>query len=244
MKPKFTRSLAALVVCASASALAQTGGASKALPAAPGTPNDPPAMAANAGASKLAVINIEGAIFASNEGQRDMDALQKKFDPKSTELKTKSDEIDQLKKKLTTQGGSLNDDAKAELQRDIDTKQKALDREAQDAREDFQNEQNAIGQRILQKMAPLITKYVQENGIGMLVDTSNPWPQGPVVYAAQTVDITPAIVSQYNVQSGVAAPPKSGATTGSSRPAGAGAAPHAAAPSAKTGTGSGASPNK
>jgi hypothetical protein len=84
MKPKFIFSLATVVVLASAMALAQAGGASSSpLPAAPGTANDPPAVATTGGGSKIAAINIEGAIFASNEGQRDMDALQKKFEPKS-----------------------------------------------------------------------------------------------------------------------------------------------------------------
>lgn len=217
MKLKFVCSLAAAVVLTSAIAMAQAGGAS-ALPAAPGTANDPPALASGAGASKIAAINIEGAIFASNEGQRDMDSLQKKFEPKSTELKGKNDEIDALKKKLNTQGASLNDESKADLQRQIEQKQKALDREAQDAREDFQNQQNEIGQRILQKMAPIILKYANENGLGVIMDTSNPWPQGQVVWAAPSVDITKPIVDAYNVQSGVAAQPRSSGST--SKPAG------------------------
>jgi outer membrane protein len=219
MKLKFVYSLAAAVVLTSAMAMAQAAGASSsALPSAPSTANDPPASVSGPGGSKLAAINIEGAIFASNEGQRDMDALQKKFEPKSTELKGKNDEIDALKKKLTTQGTSLNDESKADLQRQIEQKQKALDREAQDAREDFQNQQNEIGQRILQKMAPIIVKYANENALGVIMDTSNPWPQGQVVWAAPSVDITKPIVDIYNVQSGVAAPPK---TSGSaSRPAG------------------------
>lgn len=220
MKLKFMYSLAAAVVLTSAMAMAQAAGASptSALPAAPGTANDPPASISGAGGSKLAAINIEGAIFASNEGQREMDALQKKFEPKSTELKGKNDEIDALKKKLNTQGASLNDESKADLQRQIETKQKSLDREAQDAREDFQNQQNEIGQRILQKMAPIILKYANENGLGVIIDTSNPWPQGQVVWASPNVDITKPVVEAYNVQSGVAAPPK---TSGSStRPAG------------------------
>ena len=147
-----------------------------------------------------------------------MDALQKKFEPKSTELKGKNDEIDALKKKLNTQGASLNDESKADLQRQIEQKQKALDREAQDAREDFQNQQNEIGQRILQKLAPLILKYAIENGLGVSMDTSNPWPQGQVVWAAPSVDITKPIVDAYNVQSGVPAPPKASGST--SKPAG------------------------
>ena len=165
MKPKFVFSLATVVVLASAMALAQAGGASSsALPAAPGTANDPPAAAMTGGGSKIAAINIEGAIFASNEGQRDMDALQKKFEPRSNELKGKSEEIDGLKKQLNTQGDKLNDESKASLQRQIELKQKELDRAAQDAREDFQNQQNEIGQRILQKMAPLLLKYTLPAG--------------------------------------------------------------------------------
>jgi outer membrane protein len=212
MKLKFVYSLAAAVVLTSAMAMAQAAGTSStsALPAAPGTANDPPAIATGAGTSKVAAINIEC--------QRDMDALQKKFEPKSTELKGKNDEIDALKKKLNTQGASLNDESKADLQRQIEQKQKALDREAQDAREDFQNQQNEIGQRILQKLAPLILKYANENGLGVIMDTSNPWPQGQVVWAAPSVDITKPIVDAYNVQSGVAAPPKASGST--SKPAG------------------------
>lgn len=199
-------------------AIAQTGTSSSALPSAPGTPNDPPAMAANAGGSKLAAINIEGAIFASNEGQRDMDALQKKFEPKSTELKSKNEEIEALKKQMTAAG--VSDDTKANLQQQITEKQKQLDREAQDAREDFQTQQNEIGQRILQKMAPIILKYANENGLGVIIDTSNPWPQGQVVWASPSVDITKAVVEAYNVQSGVAPPPKPASSTSGIKPSG------------------------
>lgn len=221
MRLKFVCSLAAALVVTSAVAVAQAGQSpSSSLPAAPGTANDPPALGAGVGGSKLAAINIEGAIFASNEGQRDMDALQKKFEPKSTELKGKNDEIDTLKKKLNTQSASLNDDAKADLQRQIEQKQKALDREAQDAREDFQTQQNEIGQRILQKMAPIILKYANDNGLGVIIDTSNPWPQGQVVWNSPSVDITKPIVDAYNVQSGVAAPPRSSSTGAATRPAG------------------------
>jgi outer membrane protein len=230
MKPKFVCSLAAAVIAISAMALAQANAASSSagLPAAPGA-SDPPAVATNANGSKVAAINIEGAIFASNEGQREMEGLQKKFQPKSDELKAKNDEIEALKKKLNTQNASLNEEAKADLQRQIEQKQKALDREAQDAREDFQGQQNEIGQRILQKMAPIILKYANENGLGVIIDTSNPWPQGQVVWASPSVDITKAVVDEYNVQSGVPAPAKP--TTGS-KPAGSGlgVAPKSTAP--------------
>jgi outer membrane protein len=61
-------------------------------------------------------------------------------------------------------------------------------------------------------MAPMIVKYSEENGFGMIVDTSKPWPQSNVLWWGQAVDITKAVVDAYNVQSGVPAPAAAGAT--------------------------------
>ena len=102
----------------------------------------------------------------------------------------------------------------------IETKQKSLDRQLQDAREDAQNQQNEIASRILQKMAPLIVKYAGDNGFGVIVDTSNPWPNGPVVWAGPSVDITEPVITAYNTQSGVAAPVRPAGAAPGARPAG------------------------
>jgi len=77
----------------------------------------------------------------------------------------------------------------------------------------FGNQNQEIAGRILQKMAPMIVKYANDNGFGMIIDTSKPWPQGPVLLAGDGLDITKAVVDAYNVQSGVPAPPAAGAST-------------------------------
>ncbi len=211
MISKFARISLAAVLGLSLYAVAQAAPASGAA-----TPNAPSAAAAAAPSTgtKVGTINIEQAIFASNEGRRDFEALSKKFEPKQTELKSLSDEIDALKKQLNTQGDKMNEDAKGALVKQIEGKQKSFDRTSQDAQEEFQNQQGEIGNRILTKMAPVIQKYVTENGFGLLLDTSQPWPRGPVIVAGPSMDITQAIVEAYNVQSGVPAP----ATTAGAKP--------------------------
>ena len=87
--------------------------------------------------------------------------------------------MDGLKKQLNTQGDKMNEQARATLVKQIETKQKSLDRQVQDAREDAQDQQNEIAQRILQKLAPMLVTYAQDNGFGVILDTSNPWPNGP-----------------------------------------------------------------
>jgi outer membrane protein len=213
MISKFARISLATVLGLSLYAAAQAAPAA----GAAATPNAPSAAAAAAPApvtgTKVGTINIEQAIFASNEGRRDFDTLSKKFEPKQNELKGMSEEIDGLKKQLNTQGDKMNEDAKATLVKQIEGKQKSLERNSQDAQEEFQNQQGEIGNRILTKMAPVIQKYVSENGFGLLLDTSQPWPRGPVIVSGPSMDITQAIVEAYNVQSGVPAPAGGAAKT-------------------------------
>ncbi len=109
-----------------------------------------------------------------------------------------ADEIDSLKKQLNAQQDKLNDESREKLVKQIETKQKSFDRATQDAQEDFQGQQGEIGNKILTKMAPLIVKYAGDNGYGMILDTSQQWPRGPVIWYGPAVDITQPIVETYN----------------------------------------------
>ncbi len=236
---KFAQLLLITALCLSFTALAQTGGAASPLPAAPSAaaasavaPNTAP-VGANATGTRMGTINVEQAIFASNEGQRDFEALSKKLEPKQNELKSMNDELEGLKKQLNTQSDKLNDESRASLVKQIEQKQKSLDRSVQDARDDAQTQQNEIASRILQKMAPLLVKYASDNGFGVIIDTSNPWPQGPVVWYGPAVDITKPVVEAYNAQSGVPAPVRPAgtrpSTPGATKPAPAATKPAPAA---------------
>ncbi|MBZ5678725.1 MAG: OmpH family outer membrane protein [Acidobacteriia bacterium] len=206
MTSKVVRLFLAAAVLVGISALAQTGSAGTPVASAATPAVSTPSVPATASSTRVGTINVEQAVVGSNEGRRDFEALSKKLEPKQTELKGQNDELEALQKQLQTQQDKLNADALASLQKQIETKKKSFDRAVQDAQEDAQGQQKEIFQRILQKMAPVIVKYAQDNGIGMIVDTSNPWPQSPILWAGQGVDITRPIVEAYNVQSGVPAP--------------------------------------
>ena len=232
MISKFVPVSLATVFVLSMFALAQSAPATGA-PAA--TPNAPSSAAAATG-TKVGTINIEQAIFASNEGRRDFEALGKKFEPKQNELKGLSDEIESLKKQLSTQGDKMNEDAKNALVKQIESRQKSFERSSQDAQEEFQSQQGEIGNRILTKMAPMIVKYAGENGYGIIMDTSQQWPRGPVIWYGQAVDITQPIIEAYNVQSGVPAPAAGSAAAKAPAKPGAPATKPATAPAAKPAT--------
>src|ERR1700683_4746055 len=99
MTSKFLRSVLAIAVFSMISAWAQTGGA--ATPSSPSAAASPAASPAATGpGTKVGTINVEAAVFGSNEGRRDADALTKKLEPKQNELKAQKEELDGLQKQL------------------------------------------------------------------------------------------------------------------------------------------------
>ena len=200
--------------------VAQTGSATAATTPTPSAPT-----ASTGAVAKIGVISIQDAILATNEGQKEFEALGKKFEPKRNEIKSMNDEIDSLKKQLDGQGTKVNDESRGTLVRQIETKQKSLSRTQEDAQNDFVGQQNEIAQKILQKMGPVIDKFAKDNGLSLIIDVSKPWPDGPVLWAGQSVDITRPIVELYNSQSGVPAAPSASRPAGSARPSSLGAKP-------------------
>jgi len=154
--------------------------------------------------AKIGIINIQNALIGTNDGRKEFQALEKKFEPKKSELKSLGEEIDVLKKQLETQGPTLSDDARANLGRQIDSKQKSFSRAQEDDQTDYTEQQNEIAQKLLQKLLPVVEGYAKENGLTLVIDGSKPWPEWPVLWASPSVDITKAVVDIYNAGPGEA----------------------------------------
>ncbi|MGA2648967.1 MAG: OmpH family outer membrane protein [Terracidiphilus sp.] len=168
----------------------------------------PSAPAAPAVPTKVAVIAFQTAVGQTNEFQRNFADLQKKYEPKRTQLKAMADEIDGLQKQLQAQGDKLSDAERASRAKVIDDKQKSAQRLAEDARNDLQGEMQEIYNGVAGKVFDTLTKYSQQQGYTLVVDGSGNQQQAPVVlYASPSTDITKAIIDAYNVSSGVPAPP-------------------------------------
>jgi len=159
--------------------------------------------------AKIAVIEFTQATAATNEGQRALQALQKKYEPQKTQLQTLQAEIDSLTKQLQSAPATMSDEERASRTRTIDTKQKQLQRDGDDATTAFNGElQETLGV-VEKKLGPIVIKYVQDNGYTMLLDnTGQPAQGGLSVLWTQpgTTDISQAIVDAYNASSGVGAP--------------------------------------
>ena len=190
----------------SAAGVAQTAGtpAPAAASTAPSTQAAPAPVAPHAVPAKIALIEYEQAAAATNEGQRALQDLQKKYDPKKNQLQALAAEVDTLKKQLQSAPATLTDAERATRLKAIDTKEKQLNRDAEDAQTAYNADlQEAYG-KLAGKVSTTLKKYVSDNGYTLLLDVSS--QQSNVMWANQSTDVTQAIVAAYNTSSGVAAP--------------------------------------
>src|SRR5437588_409940 len=190
----------------STAALAQ---AATAAPGSPGSGAASPNTNVPPGA-KIGIINIQDAIIATNEGKKEYDMLQQQFAPKHAELKALNDDVENLKKQLQASGDKLNEDARGTQARSLETKQKSLQRNYEDAQNEFQQAEQEVVNRIGQKMLAVLEKYANANGYAVVLDVSN--PQTPVLWAGPGSNITKELVDAYNAESPVTAPPTTPAT--------------------------------
>ena len=208
-----------LVSALAAGGIATAGIAQTASPQAPATPAPAPATAPatapaplpapQAVAARIALIELIDAAAATNEGQKAVADIQKKYEPTKAKMDALKADIDSLTKQLQNAPATMNDDEKASRARNIDTKQKQLQRDADDAQTAYGSDVQEAVQKIEQKLGPVIVKYLQQNGFSMLLDNTGPPQQGGLnLLWAPGTDITEAIVSAYNATTpGVAAPP-------------------------------------
>jgi outer membrane protein len=154
---------------------------------------------------KVAIVAIQAAIANTNEGKKELDALQQKFSPRQLELKNQNDEIENLKKQLEAQGPKLSDDARAAQVRTIENKTKTLQRNGEDFQNEVQQAEIDLLNRLGEKMQKVLATYAKANGYAVILDVSNPQTT-PVLYASEATNITKELIDAYNAQSPVAAP--------------------------------------
>jgi outer membrane protein len=174
-----------------------------------------PAAGSPAG-NKVGIVSVQDAIANTNEGKKELEALQQKFAPRQAALQSQNEEVENLKKQLQAQGDKLSDEERSSRIRSATEKQKTLQRSAEDFQNEVQTAEQEILNRLGKKMLDVLEKYAKDNGYAVVMDVSN--PQTPVLYANPGTNITKNLIDAYNAESPAAAAPKP-----ASKPAGAAA---------------------
>ncbi len=155
--------------------------------------------------AKIATVSFTDAVMQTNEAQRDFGALQSKFAPRQAQIETLNKEIEDLRKLLSNPGENLSDADRSSRMQTLSAKEKQLQREEEDFRNDSQSESQAAFQVVAKKVFDFLQDYAKQRGYAVVIERGN--DTSPIVwYAAQDIDITSGLISAYNIKSGVPAP--------------------------------------
>jgi hypothetical protein len=113
------------------------------------------------------------AVAQTNEGQRNFADLQKKYDPKRQQLKTLSDEIDNLTKQLQAQGDKLSPAEQPAAPRSSTTRRSRPSAMLEDAQNDFQQEMQEMNNGLASKVYDVLVSYAQQQGFTLVLDVSS-----------------------------------------------------------------------
>ena len=201
---------------AASSLIAQTTKSAVAKPAGAA----PAAVHPQAIPAKIAIIAFEQGVIATNEGQRAVADIQKKYEPKKDAIEALSTEVDSLKKQYQALPANMSDEERATRLKNIDDKEKALQRNVEDAQNAYnQDVQQAYG-KIAQKFCGTAVKYAQDHGFTVLLNEGAAQGLPTVLWWQQETDITQAVINAYNAASGIAPLPPQAPTPQHATPTG------------------------
>jgi len=184
--------LPVLALALAALAVAQT----PALPAGSAAPAAKPAAAPGPVPTKIATIYVQQAIASTKDGRKAAADLQSKFNPRRSALEKRQADIQSMQDQLRRGSATMSEEAKARMEKDVETNTKSLQRDAQDLNDDVDQEQGKVVNEIGGKMMQIIEQYALQNGFAVVLDVSN--QQTPVIWASSSADITGDIVQLYD----------------------------------------------
>ena len=151
---------------------------------------------AYAQSASLAILNVQEAISRTGEGQKLIKELELKYRPTQQRLESQQGKVNQMRDQYQKGANTMSEDARRNLARDIQKAEVDLQRQMEDARGEFSQEQSELFNAVGSKMMAVIDRYSKDNGYQIVLDISS--PQSPVLFAVNEVNITNAIITAYD----------------------------------------------
>ena len=150
--------------------------------------------------TKVGIINVQGAILATKDGEKARDAIRARFEPRAKALEGRMGEMNRLRDQFSKGANTMSAEAREKLSRDIDDKQKKYQWDSEDMQNELQQEEQKLVNEIGQRMISIIDEFAKANTFAVVFDVSG--QQSPVLWAANGIDVTTQIVELYDKKFG------------------------------------------
>jgi Skp family chaperone for outer membrane proteins len=179
-----------------------------------------PAQAAARGVS-VAWLDLQRIVETSAEGKIANAKVQALTQKKTNEIGDKQKQLQTAQTKLQTGGSVLNDDARGQLEKEVDRLNLDIQRMQQDAQAEIQDLQASLQNEFQKKLMPVIETLVKERNVTMLFSRND----AGIVYGDPALDLTNEIIKRFDATTapaspGAAAPRPPAATPPSGTPQG------------------------
>jgi outer membrane protein len=167
-------------------------------------------------AQNFVTVSFNAAVLQTAEAQKSLSALEARYAAKQKQLQALNDEVEGLRKQLADTSSHLSDAERATRAQSLESKEKQLQREAEDFKSDSQSESERIFQRVATKVYAFLQTFSQQHGYSAVIERGS--DAYPVVwYAASNLDITDELIKAYNAQAeGASSAPANGPAHGGS----------------------------
>jgi len=178
----------------------------------PPAPAQKPAQAAPAPApakpfpegSKIAYIDVQQIASESTEGKAAAAKITDLQQKRTNELAAKNKTLEVAQQKLSAGGVLMSEDARAQLQKEIDRQQVDIQRAQQDAQAELDELNRQLQIDFQRKLGPVIQQVSAEKGVYILFSRSD----SGIVWVEPGLDLTAEIVKRFNAAVATAKPPK------------------------------------
>ncbi|UCF36777.1 MAG: OmpH family outer membrane protein [Acidobacteriota bacterium] len=145
------------------------------------------------GGAKIGFVNSQEVLYGTNEGKEGLERLDQFMASKRTEFEARNKELSDLQSDFQTKQRTLNSDALMTMERNIQVKQRELQRFEEDTQADFNQRQNAMLQGMSAKVQAVIEEFAQQNSYVAIFMRDN-----TQAYVSPALDVTQQIIVIYN----------------------------------------------
>jgi len=145
---------------------------------------------------KIAVIDVQRVVTESDPGKEALQKLKTLQDAKIDQGRGLQQELSALQEQLSKQRFTLSEQRLAELSKEIEDKQIALQRFQDDAERELDEARRRELGGLEGRIMPVINEIGAERGLTLIFNKF----QSGLVYADDTVDITDDVIRRFNTK--------------------------------------------
>jgi outer membrane protein len=165
---------------------------------------------------KIGVIDPERIVQESARGKQAIERLNKERDQRLAEGNRMRQEIADLQKRMNDGRLSLGQDKLKQLNDEIEEKTIGIQRYGENAQREMQKLEQELMDPIEQQILRVINQVGEEQGFTLIFKKF----QSGLVFADESVDLTPAVIQRFDTAPAAAAAPAAARPAGTPRPPG------------------------